>query len=204
MLLCVLGSLGNLVSVWIFRHRSMRSPINTLLCAISVMDLCLLGLAFPVIAVPAIKHSHAFPIPYFSSPPSPLPALVKERRGVGDWREMLYVSVRFLYPLMLMTQSSSLWTFVLISFERYFAVCKPFKQFERVTNRKVPAPPFGVGPMTARVQIHMSLAGVVTAAVLYNLSRFWEYKSHPDGEGRDQSQSQGDRERGPLVQGGGT
>ncbi len=135
---------GNALSLWVFSHRSMRSPINTLLFALSAIDLLLLLIAVPVIAVPTLVHSTC-----------------------TTYSQQLFdafysFSVRYLYPVLLMTQSSSVWTFMLISTERYLAVCKPFQKYHAVTSKKA----------------QKCLLIVVVASFLYNFVRFWEYASN--------------------------
>lgn len=101
-LCCIVGAFGNVMSLLIFTRPSMRRlSVNVLLTGLSLVDLTLVLLAIPTFAV----------------------------NGLNDYLldlklyEALYSAVLFaLYPISMMAQTCSIWTFVLITVERYYAV----------------------------------------------------------------------------------
>lgn len=93
-------------------------------------------------------------------------------------RVLTIFSIQWVYPVMLMAQSCSVWTLLLISLERYSAVCRPFQRYRRVTRKKVTptTPSFSFPPQTVLVwEVLRSLLAIVFVAVAYNLCRFWEH-----------------------------
>lgn len=94
---CFLGLCGNAISSFIFLHPSMRSsPINFLLSAVSLIDLVVLTLIVPMLIVPGMNF-------YFQS------------QAVYQF----YLSaVMTAYPFVLMSQTASTWTYVLVVVER--------------------------------------------------------------------------------------
>lgn len=135
---CVFGLYGNVVSALIFKHPIMRSPIDILLTGLSLIDLSLIILAVPVFVFPPMNA--AFPSEFFE--------------------DILPFAACILYPLVMMAQSCSIWTFLIISIERYMAVAKPLRRHKLLTAWEAKA-----------AQIT-----VVVSAVLYNVVRFWEYE----------------------------
>uniref|UniRef100_A0A7E4V5L0 G_PROTEIN_RECEP_F1_2 domain-containing protein n=1 Tax=Panagrellus redivivus TaxID=6233 RepID=A0A7E4V5L0_PANRE len=137
-LIVVIGIAGNLLSFIVFlRH---TSSVNTLLAALSLVDLTLL-----LFTIPVFFFSH-----------------------IGAVGATLYSHVlNYLYPVNLMMQTCSIYIMVLITIERWTAVCKPLQVRIWCTAR------------TTR----NALAGVIIFAFLYNIVRFLEYSVDytPDG-----------------------
>lgn len=69
----------------------------------------------------------------------------------------------YVYPLAMTAQTASAWTMVLISVDRYLAVCRPFQAIVLST------------PQRAKV----GLATTLALALLYNGCRFFEYRHEP-------------------------
>ena len=141
--LCVLGLIGNWLSVYVFSRKSMRcSSINVLLTGLSATDFLLLLIVVPIFALP---HSPARP----AAPPR--------------WTTSLITLIAYVYPLAVILQTASVWIFMIITVERFLAVCLPLRVAHYCT----------VGRSRA------ALAVVYAAAVGYNLVRFWEYTTEP-------------------------
>ncbi len=137
--LCLIGLLGNLLSVYVFSRKTMRtSSINILLTGLSLTDFVLLLIVVPIFAIPALAE------------------FTETSDGLADF---IHFTIAYVYPLALILQTSSVWIFILITVERFMAVCWPLKvgQYCTVDRSKV------------------GLAAVFVLACGYNLVRFWEY-----------------------------
>lgn len=133
------GILSNSVSLGVFSHHSMRRvPVNVLLAGLSCIDLFLSIFVLPVFVAPALNLYY--------------------RWDIID-RTLPYITF-VLYPLTLMTQTASVWVFVVITCERWAAVVRPLqaRRYSSVSNAK------------------KAFAGVCVAAILYNLIRFGEFR----------------------------
>lgn len=142
LVVCWFGFYGNIVSLLIFTKKSMRSSINVLLTGLSVIDTFLLLTSLPVYSIPNLLDYYSIDNKYYNA-----------------------VYMLFLYPVSMVAQTCSIWTFVIISVERYVAVCRPFTANKFVT----------VG------RAKFAQICVVVTALLYNLIRFWEYTLKMDG-----------------------
>lgn len=94
---CILGIFGNAMSVLIFTRPVMRSSINVLLTGLSLIDLLMLATSIPVFVLPNFNM-------YFRQ------RLLPEAYITGI--------VFGPYQIGMIAQSSSVWSFVLISCER--------------------------------------------------------------------------------------
>lgn len=88
--LCLFGLFSNLVSIVIYSHPIMRSPINILLVGLSTIDLFLCLLAVAAFCIPGMTGYY-----------------------VNDQLEALvaYAAV-YIYPWTMVAQTCSVWTFV--------------------------------------------------------------------------------------------
>lgn len=115
LLLCCVGSVGNFVSILIFTRRSMRSSINVLLSGLSGVDFSVLLVSVFVFAVPGMNaYGH-----------------------LGQLQVLQILIICGLYQAGMVAQTCSVWTFVLISVERFLAVSRIFFifcNFIRKTN----------------------------------------------------------------------
>ncbi|EYC04877.1 hypothetical protein Y032_0085g1842 [Ancylostoma ceylanicum] len=144
--LVIIGCFGNALSFLLFSRPHMRcSSVNVLLCALSFIDFSLLLLSIPTFVIPNLD--------LWSSQQSAVTFLA-------------YV-LKLLYPLNLIMQTCSVYTMVMITFERWTAVCRPLQV--RVW----------CSPKKSRIAILC----IFISAVLYNFARFFEYRliHTPDG-----------------------
>lgn len=137
-LLCFVGLIGNIISAIIFSHTTMKAPINSFLTALSIVDACVSFLALPVFVIPYLDghFSSKFFDPYYP-----------------------YVVV-LIYPLSMTVQTLSVWILVLVTVERYVAVCHPFVAGSTFILARRPK---------------RALVVALVLAFLYNMPRFWEY-----------------------------
>lgn len=91
--LCIIGAYGNVISIIVFSHRTMKAPINVLLKALSVIDTALILSSIVVFIVPNLN----------------LTLQNARLRSACEFASL------YLYPLSMTAQSCSVWTFVLVS-----------------------------------------------------------------------------------------
>lgn len=163
----ILGIIGNCIAASVFSRqrthaaassyslyatspaKESRSSINVLLIGLTVVDTVLLILATPLCATMAIYN-------------------FDPDRSERLLRPIAYMTLITYTPAM-MAQCASVWTMVLISLERYMAICRPLstRAFGSVGKTKA------------------AFIGVVGAAVLYNACRFGEYRMNEFGNGTE-------------------
>ncbi|KAK5977294.1 FMRFamide receptor [Trichostrongylus colubriformis] len=104
--LVIIGCFGNSLSLLLFSRPHMRcSSVNVLLCALSFIDLSLLLLSIPTFVITNLD--------LWSSQQSAVTYLA-------------YV-LKWVYPINLTMQTCSVYTMVMITFERWTAVCRPLQ-----------------------------------------------------------------------------
>uniref|UniRef100_A0A915C2H8 G-protein coupled receptors family 1 profile domain-containing protein n=1 Tax=Parascaris univalens TaxID=6257 RepID=A0A915C2H8_PARUN len=147
LLIVCIGVLGNLVSLFMFSRPHMRTAsVNVLLSALSAVDLGLLLLSIPVFVVP----------------------------GLDPWQEDISAQykyyaymLKFVYPVNLIMQTCSIYIMLLITVERWTAVCRPLQVRVWCSVRKS----------------RIALLVVLICAILYNFVRFFEYTIEVTPEG---------------------
>ncbi len=135
--------MGNGVTVYIYTRPGAMSAINFLIIGLTLADMCF--------AVLSTTTSFPFGLYYLS----------------GDLKAYLpsqAYATTFGYPLTMITRTVSIWTMILITVDRFYAVVYPFKALQRCSIRS---------------SVYSYLA-VVGFAILYNLCRFWEYRWNDD------------------------
>ncbi|KAF7634412.1 Npr-3 [Meloidogyne graminicola] len=133
----IFGCFGNILSALIFLQRT--SSINILLTALSLIDFGLLLFAIPVFVLPNLQNGE----------------------GEQFYSEQFQaIIVKFLYPVNLIFQTCSIYTIVLITAERWLAICRPLHVRLLCTSR------------TAK----RSLLCILCFSIAYNIIRFWEYR----------------------------
>ncbi|KAJ1366745.1 hypothetical protein KIN20_027498 [Parelaphostrongylus tenuis] len=146
LLLVIIGSFGNALSFVLFSRPHMKcSSVNVLLCALSFIDFSLLLLSIPTFVIPNLDlwTSHQSAVTFLA-----------------------YV-LKLIYPVNLIMQTCSVYTMVVITFERWTAVCRPLQVRVWCTPKKS----------------RLAVMCIFVSAVLYNFARFFEYRliHTPDG-----------------------
>uniref|UniRef100_A0A914WUH0 G-protein coupled receptors family 1 profile domain-containing protein n=1 Tax=Plectus sambesii TaxID=2011161 RepID=A0A914WUH0_9BILA len=133
------GVCANLTSVKVFTHKLMRSSsINWYLAVLSCSDTFTLISAFFVLALPRVgeffRHFGATQISYWTTP--------------------------YMYALMVLAQTVSVYMTVLMSVHRFIGVCFPFKAQN----------------VLSRGRVKMAIGAVLIGALLFNTTRFFEVR----------------------------
>ena len=137
-ILCIAGLVGNLTSFVVFQRDKIKNSTSFLLQALSLIDASLLLLVIPVYSINTMATYTGKFETYMNL--------------VNPW------VVVYVFPLLLLTQTATIWTTILIGASRYIAVCKPLHARRLCTVSK------------ARKQLLIVLA----LAVLYNTPHFCE------------------------------
>ncbi|MFH4980728.1 hypothetical protein AB6A40_007437 [Gnathostoma spinigerum] len=141
------GVFGNIISFYLFSRPHMRaSSVNILLCALASVDLSLLLLSIPVFVIPGLN-------------------LWKDEKTQNMYHAYMLKSV---YPVNLIMQTCSIYIMVLITIERWTAVCRPLQVRAWCTPTKS----------------RLALLVVLFSAIAYNFVRFFEYSiiRTPEGD----------------------
>ena len=141
----LVGAVGNGMAIFIYLRRSNRSNcINVLLAGLASFDLTMLVVGTAV----------NFPVG--------LDSFLYLSQGSSQYwlYAIIVLAVRFAYPFMMIAQTGSIWCLVVITAERFLAVCYPFRARSLCT----------------RTRSKIALAAITAAAVAYNGSRFAEYR----------------------------
>jgi hypothetical protein len=141
-LLCGFGILGNILSFIVLGKDNKRLPLFLILRALAVSDsILLVTVLFMQVMANCYEFTGAFHGLY----------IIRGYLGVSVW------------PCIMMAQMSSVWLTVLVSIERWIAVCHPLK----------------AGTMCTLKRAHLSVIGVMAFSILYNIPRFVEYRLEP-------------------------
>lgn len=140
----VWGIIGNVLSFCVFTKSSNISSINILLAGQAVMDIALLVLATPLSSTMGISTYMPNNVTTCS----------------------IHVLVYYSYPFAMMAQTSTVWATVVITCERFLAVCRPFKALTLCTTKNA----------------KRALVSVTFSSIIYNICRFWEFKLLPKCE----------------------
>uniref|UniRef100_A0A0K0CX04 G_PROTEIN_RECEP_F1_2 domain-containing protein n=1 Tax=Angiostrongylus cantonensis TaxID=6313 RepID=A0A0K0CX04_ANGCA len=136
LLLVIIGSFGNALSFLLFSRPHMKcSSVNVLLCALSFIDFSLLLLSIPTFVIPNLDL------------------------WLSAVTFLAYV-LKLIYPLNLIMQTCSVYTMLVITFERWTAVCRPLQVRVWCTPKKS----------------RLAVLCIFVFAVLYNFARFFEYR----------------------------
>ncbi|CAO4380198.1 Protein CBR-FRPR-18 [Caenorhabditis briggsae] len=139
LVIVLVGIFGNTLSFILFSRPHMRSSsVNVLLCALSFFDFSLLTLSIPIFVIPNLD-------------------LWADDRSLSTY--MAYI-LKMIYPINLMMQTCSVYIMVMITLERWVAVCRPLQVRVWCTPRKS----------------RNAILVIIVSAFLYNFVRFFEYR----------------------------
>ncbi|CAJ0939747.1 unnamed protein product, partial [Mesorhabditis belari] len=138
LVIVIIGCLGNILSFTLFSRPHMRaSSVNVLLCALSFVDFTMLFLMIPCFVLPGFSIWET---------------------NEGHLTYMAYI-LKFVYPVNLIMQTCSIYIMVMITMERWTAVCRPLQVRIWCTPKK------------SRIAILV----IFLCSVAYNAIRFFEY-----------------------------
>ena len=137
-LFCLLGIVGNVLSLIVLSRDRSRSAMFASFRALALSDTVLLVSALIQQVIPMICFITA-PYSAFCRPQG-------------------YAQV-YLWPIVCMAQMCSVWLTVLISTERYIAICYPFLAFRMCTVTKV----------------RICCIGIAISVLLFNFPKFFEF-----------------------------
>ena len=137
--LCLLGLVGNVVSFSVLWKDSSKTATAFLLRALAVADTLVLLMALPIYVAPPVYPYTGFLQSYY----------------------LLYVNLLpTFWPCYLIPYTGTIMLTVLVSLNRYFAVCRPFRSQKFCS--------------TDSARIHVVL--VALFSVVYNIPRYFEYE----------------------------
>ena len=140
--LCILGIIGNTLSIFILKDVRRNKVAVLLLRALAVTDNFVLLLCFVLIS-----------ILYGLIPPRDIP------------NNILIFIVQYINPLGYIAQFCTVWITVLIAFNRFIAICIPFKAHVFCTLTKT----------------NIQIMCVILASFILNLPWFFQFKVHETG-----------------------
>ena len=146
--LCVLGLVGNVISFTVLWRDQTKSATSFLLQSLAVADSLVLLCAVPLYAAPNVY-------PYTET--------------MKDYYELYMGIMPYLWGVYLIPYTGTIMLTVLVSLNRYIAVCRPYSSARWCSSKQ------------ARRQV----AYVTLFSVLYNIPRFFEYQKveHCDAQG---------------------
>ncbi|CAH1782694.1 unnamed protein product [Owenia fusiformis] len=147
--ICIFGIIGNILSVKVLGRHKQISPMFVLLKMLAISDMLFLMFMFLLHIFPIILHK----IDPFSA----------------YFFEVFLIS-KFVWPMSLVTQMSTVWITVAISIERYITVNHPLRRSVKMVTSTA-----SILPTTIRIK-RASFAIFFLSAV-YNIPRFFEYKA---------------------------
>ena len=141
---CIMGLVGNIISFLVLSKAHGHSPMFFVLRAVAISDAVFLFGVFVLQSVVNIYHW----------------------TGVCKWCFLYRGYMQFsFWPILMITQMTTVWLTVLVSLERYVAICFPLNSATICTMSKV------------RKAVFL----IYTTSILYNIPRYFEFKV--DGEG---------------------
>lgn len=141
--ICLLGLVGNIISFVVLLNAFRRSTMFFVLRAVAVSDTLFLLCVFIIQTV----------------------VNVYSKTGWLQWCQTYRAYIQFyVWPVMLTTQMSTVWLTVLVSLERYVAICFPLKAAVVCTMTKA----------------RRAVAAIYVVSIVYNIPRYFEMRVNQD------------------------
>ncbi len=138
-LCCILGLTGNILSFLVLLKAHSSSPMFYVLRAVSVSDAVFL---LSVFLLQTLVNMYPW-------------------TGIGYWCFWYRGYIQFyIWPILMMTQMSTVWLTVLVSMERYVAICHPLKAASICTISKV----------------RKAVIVIFISSIVYNIPRYFEFQ----------------------------
>lgn len=134
----VFGIIGNIISMIILSRPQMRSSINYLLIGLARCDTVLIITSILLFGLPSIYWATGYLFFY-------------------NWR-IHPIIAPVVYPVAMISQTVSVYLTLVVTLERFVAVCQPLRARSLCT--------------CGRARLYMII--VVIFSILYNITRFWE------------------------------
>ncbi|ELT93072.1 hypothetical protein CAPTEDRAFT_225752 [Capitella teleta] len=141
-ILCVFGLIGNIVAFCVFRYDKMKTSTSFLFQGLAVIDSILLVVSIPLYSIREFES-------FYCSDCEP-----------NAFKNAITVFLVHVFPIAMTAQTATVWVTVLVGFNRFIAVCKPYKAPRLCTVN----------------QAKKQLAAVVICSILFNLVRFFSSK----------------------------
>lgn len=136
---CFMGLVGNIISFLVLSKAHGHSPMFFVLRAVAISDAVFLFSVFILQTLVNINHW----------------------TGVCHWCFRYRGYIQFsMWPILMMTQMTTVWLTVLVSLERYVAICFPLKSATICTMSKV----------------RKAVIIIFVVSILYNIPRYFEFK----------------------------
>ncbi|CAH1791116.1 unnamed protein product [Owenia fusiformis] len=138
-LLCVLGIIGNIFSIVVLQHdrAAKGTSLNFLLQALAVCDSIFLFMRIFLYPLPTIFTTTGYLKSYYS---------------------MFLKTITILLPMIYTAQGASIWLVVMVTIDRYLAVCRPLD----------------IGMQCTKGKARQVVIIVIVLDILFNLPRFFE------------------------------
>ena len=148
---CILGLIGNILSICVLGRAHAKSPMFYVLRAVAVSDTILLLAVFIIMT---LVNLHNF-----------ISALDAVAQFTGYIQQTIW-------PILMMAQMTTVWLTVLVSGERYVAVCQPLKAASICTIPKV----------------RRAVILVFVSSITFNIPRYFEFRTVDNGRYIDKTE----------------
>lgn len=139
----IFGILGNIISMIILSRPQMKSSINYLLIGLARCDTVLIITSILLFGLPSVYSATGYLFTYY--------------------HKVYPLIAPFVYPIAMISQTVSVYLTLIVTVERFVAVCHPLQARSLCT--------------CGRARLYVIL--VIIFSVLYNITRFWEVDVQP-------------------------
>ncbi len=138
-IMCILGSVGNVVAFFVLINHKTETATVFLLQCLAVSDTTLL---ITSIFVYSLSDTYAF------------------TGNLKQFADQLQLIRTYIWPLGTMAHTTTIWLTVLVTLNRFYAICRPVGPFKTYVLQ------------ATKIQVVL----VVSLAILFNIPRFFEHK----------------------------